>query len=352
MTSQNKNINWINAVKAISVVAVFFVHCQIYYLRDELPINCWIYPWYVNAFFFVSGYLLFWKQLTEPKIREARRFYILKGSGRQLMYNVFFRIVIPSIIFSIIEFFPSCLIQGRGINFSFALYKTLGGGTYWFTSALVVAELVLLLLFCSRKRSIWFYVVACSILGITSLFIVKYGLLDNNIWMWKHGLISLVFLAMGGLYWRYEGIVDKLLHWWFVFPLLGALTLIIVYCDNTNPLVSTLEIQPLGFLTSVISCILLVWLCKKMPDSGLLTFIGQNSLGFYFLSGALPIPLGLAMNHTFAKIGLIFTDLQSMLILLVMWMLCIVMAYIAVVIINRWLPWLWDFRVLKSSKRI
>jgi surface polysaccharide O-acyltransferase-like enzyme len=28
--NQNKNIYWINAVKALSVIAVFFVHCQLY----------------------------------------------------------------------------------------------------------------------------------------------------------------------------------------------------------------------------------------------------------------------------------------------------------------------------------
>ena len=344
MTNQNKNIYWINAVKALSVIAVFFVHCQLYYLRKELSINCWIYPWYVNAFFFVSGYLLFWKQLSFPKIDEDFRTYIMGGSGKVMIFNIFYRIVIPSIIFSIIEFVPSCLIQGRDINISFALYKTLGGGTYWFTSALVIAELILFICFCTRNRNIWFYVIVSLILGLLGLSIVHLGVLQSGVWAWRQGLISLIFLSLGGLYWRYERQIDKLIHWWFVIPLFGVFIVLIFFCHNTNPLISTLDIQPLGFLTSAISCILLVWLCKRLPNSKQLTFIGQNSLGFYFLSGALPIPIGLLMNKCMATMCLHFTDLQSMLILIVMWIGCVALAYWTVSIINRWLPWLWDLR--------
>lgn len=115
-----------------------------------------------------------------------------------------FRIVIPSVVFSAIEFFPSCLVQGRGIDLWYALYKTIGGGTYWFTSALVVAELILLMLFCTRKRNIWFYAVACLVIGITGLTIVHFDILKSGIWAWREGLIALVFLAMGGLYWKLE----------------------------------------------------------------------------------------------------------------------------------------------------
>lgn len=41
-------------------------------------------PWYVNAFFFVSGYLLFWKQLSSPRIDEDRKAYIVTGGGQNV----------------------------------------------------------------------------------------------------------------------------------------------------------------------------------------------------------------------------------------------------------------------------
>ena len=76
MSQQTKTIPWINNVKALSIIAVFFVHCELYYGFTLDAANLFIHPWYVNAFFFVSGYLLFWKQLTVPKILEDRRRYV------------------------------------------------------------------------------------------------------------------------------------------------------------------------------------------------------------------------------------------------------------------------------------
>lgn len=81
MSQQTKSIPWINNVKALSIVAVFFVHCQLYYGFTLDGANLFIHPWYVNAFFFVSGYLLFWKQLTAPKILEDRRRYAVGGGN-------------------------------------------------------------------------------------------------------------------------------------------------------------------------------------------------------------------------------------------------------------------------------
>lgn len=254
-----------------------------------------------------------------------------------LIFNILYRIIIPSIIFSIIEFVPSCLIQGRGMNWSYAMMKTVGGGTYWFTSALVVAELILLLLFCIRKNSIWFYSAVCLLLGAAGMTIVKLGILQNSIWAWRQGLLALVFLAWGGLYWRYENQIDLLMRWWFAVPLLAVYVVMVLALKGyNNPLISTLTIQPLGFFTSAIACLLLVWLCKLLPEIKHLTFIGQNSIGFYFMSGALPITLSM-IAHKFVAGSPVW-------MMLAIWVACLVTAYVAVMIINRWLPWLWDLR--------
>lgn len=341
LANQSKSINWINAVKALCIILVFFRHSENYYGYHLGRMDSLFLPIYVNAFFFVSGYLLFWKQLSEPRILEGRRHFILTGGGKSLIMNILYRIIIPSIIFSIIEFVPSCLMHGRGIDIGFALYKTIGGGTYWFTSALVVSELILLGLFCSRKRNIWFYVIFCVLLGFAGLVIVRLGILQNGLWAWRQGLIALVFLAMGGLYWRYEKEIDTFRKWWFVIPLLSIYTMLVIFCENTDPLISTLNIQPLGFLTSAMGCLLFVWLCKCLPEMKHLTFIGQNSLGFYFLSGALPITLSLVAHKMIAG--------TSFWLLLMIWAVCMVIAYVSVQIINRWLPWLWDLRKLNKA---
>ena len=315
-----KDIVWINTMKALCIVAVFFVHCQSYYGLVIGGLNQFIHTFYVNAFFFVSGYLLFWKQLSEPMI---------------------YRVVIPSVLFSMIEFLPSCMIQGRNIDVSFALYKTIGGGTYWFTSALAVSELILLAMLFTRKRNIWFYSTTCLVLGTVALLIIHLEILDNGIWAWRQGLLALFFLATGGIYWQYEKKIDAIMKWWAVVLLLLVYISIIVFLEDTNPLISTLQIQPMGFLTSCIACLLLVWLCKRLFEIRLLTFIGKNSIGFYFMSGALPIALSLITHK--------MMDGVHVWMMLAVWIVSLLFSYIAVVLINRWLPWLWDLRKLKCS---
>lgn len=72
----NKNILWINLLKAICIIGVFWVHSANYF-GVSTPLGSYIHPYYVNGFFFISGYLLFRKQLSEPligqKVAEYRR---------------------------------------------------------------------------------------------------------------------------------------------------------------------------------------------------------------------------------------------------------------------------------------
>ena len=330
-------------MKSICLIGVFFVHCQLYYGFMFDKINFFIYPFYVNGFFFISGYLLFWKQLSAPKIEEPRKLYMSRnGSGSLLFTNILYRIIIPSIIFSAVTFLPSCIIQDRDINLSFALYKTIGGGTYWFTSALVVAELLLLILFCTRKKKVQFYSVVSLLLTVIGLIIVKTTLPFSNIWAWRQGLLALFFLTLGGVYWKCESfkISNRVL---LVVLLILYFTMNIVLEEYCNPLISTLQIKPLGLVTSTIACILLVWICKYLPEIKVLRYIGQNSLGFYFLSGAIPIILG--------KIANILFSTKNMFILLLVFVISLVLTYIFVMIMNKWFPWLFDLRLLKKNNK-
>lgn len=84
---EKKSIVWINTLKALCILAVFLVHTQSYYGKGLGNANLFIHTFYVNAFFFVSGYLLFWKQLSEPKILEDGKTYISAvGGGRNFIW--------------------------------------------------------------------------------------------------------------------------------------------------------------------------------------------------------------------------------------------------------------------------
>ena len=131
-----------------------------------------------------------------------------------------------------------------------------------------------------------------------------------------------------------------------------AIYVLTIIClkEYNNALISTLQIEPIGFITSILSCMLLVFICKKAPNFKILTFIGQNSLGFYFLSGALPITLSAIVKKIINLLNIEFTTTINHVILLLIFIICIILAYLVVSIMNKYFPWLFDLRLLKRKK--
>lgn len=71
--------NWVNAAKALCMIAVLFVHSENYYGMRLGEVNPFICGFYVNAFFMISGYLLFKKQQTAPAIGADCVQYAIEG---------------------------------------------------------------------------------------------------------------------------------------------------------------------------------------------------------------------------------------------------------------------------------
>ena len=227
------------------------------------------------------------------------------------------------------------------------MYKTIGGGTYWFTAALVVAEVILLLLLFSRVRNIWFYFFCCcSIFAIGEWLVLK----DFNImssypsfpWSYKNGMFAILFLAFGGLYWTYETPINKLMNKTLLLFMIGLyVTLLSIWPNEFHVLVSMLDVNILGIVLSLLSTIILIEICKLIPTFRLLNYIGMNTIGFYFMSGALPIVLSLIVESILPTnvIGLCIVFIASLLI-----------ALIAVNLMNRLTPWLFDLRLIWKKK--
>lgn len=332
-----KNIVWINTVRAICIILVYFCHSMIRY-GLELSIVSKLYaPFFVNAFFFVSGYLLFRKQLSLPEIGESKLLYMSRiGGGYKLLLNIIFRIAVPSIIFSIIEFVPSCLIQGWTITLPYALLKTIGGGTFWFTSTLAVSELLLLLMFCSRKKSVWFYTIICCVTSALAVCLIHYGIGEIKVWGGMRGLLALSLIALGGIYWKYEPVIDKILKLWVVVLVAIGYVLIVLFRPYSNPITVGESTLPLDFVVSAIACVLIVWLSKKLPEIKAISYIGKNSIGFYFMSGGVPTVLGVLARQLFGA--------ESLAVLLMVFIVSFCLSYAIVIALNRYLPWLFDLR--------
>lgn len=335
-----KNIVWINYLKAISIIAVFLVHSELYYGYSTGVLDHLLHPFYVNAFFFVSGYLMLQKQLSEPLISQEVGDYVI-GGGKILILNIFYRIIIPSILFSAIEYVPAVVLKGEGISMSEMLYKTIGGGTYWFTSALVVAQLLYFLLLLTRKRNVLFYSAFGLVLGLVATYLITNGkwITCLNWWAYKQGIISMIFIALGGLYWRYEKQINKVFNCYVMIPLLVVYTYIVGWhYDITGCVISTFHLNALGIVMSVLICLMLPRMLRDLKSIEAITYIGKNSICFYFTSGALPIVVGIIIKRILGVHALGY---------ILVFVICITLAYMGTYVINRWLPWILDMRLLK-----
>lgn len=345
--NQKKDIYWINALKALCMIFVFFGHSELYYGYYIGIVDKFRLTFNVNAFFFISGYLLFWKQLSSPRIDANAKDYI-KNGAKNTIINVLFKIAIPSIIFSIIVFFPKFILRGEVFTINEFIQDTIGGTTFWFTSALVLAEFMLILLLTSRIRSIWFYAIVCLVLTTFGNYLVinKIDLINGTSsfpWHYKQALICMIYIALGGLYQKYELAIKKVLNKYVISILVIVFIISIVFFSEHFKYVTSLcEMNVLGILITILSTVLLIELCKSIPEFKVLSFIGQNTMGYYFLSGAVP--------SIVAMIVLKFIPNLHWWMLLLIWVGNLILATGFVMIMNKYFPWLFDLRLLKKQK--
>lgn len=69
-----------------------------------------------------------------------------------MLSNILFRIALPTVIFSTINFFPKKILRGEEIDLWSFAHDTILGGSLWFTCTLTVAELLIFLLLLGVRR--------------------------------------------------------------------------------------------------------------------------------------------------------------------------------------------------------
>ena len=345
--SENKNLLWVNCVRGICVLAVFLIHSESYYDYIIPNVAVFIQPFYVNAFFFISGFLLFRKQFSSSSFSMPTRDYF-KSIGKEYLKNILYRLVIPSVVFSIIEFLPNTILRNKEFSFFAFLGKTLGGCTYWFVSALVVAELLVLLLFVFFRRKLWVYIIVASVFAIWGYYLSNnqfyiWSLFPAFPWHYKQGFEALFFLVCGGVYWEYEEIVDKYLRKKeiTIAMLVCYIIVLSLWPYNIKVLISTNELNIIGVLFSVFATLLLVSLCKVIQKAPILDYLGRNSLVFYFFSGALPVCGSIIIHHIFPK--------ESLIGLFCVYVFSILVSSVISYFINRFMPWLLDIRKARMN---
>lgn len=63
--------HWIDLTKAICMLGVYLIHSQIY--TNSMDYGALVYPFYVNAFFFCSGYLFFYSKMSDDGLIKINK---------------------------------------------------------------------------------------------------------------------------------------------------------------------------------------------------------------------------------------------------------------------------------------
>lgn len=222
-------------------------------------------------------------------------------------------------------------------------YDVFGGVSYWFTSALVVSQLILLTLMLTRIKNIWFYFAASVGLFVIALIVRNFDMTPFP-WYYKSGMAATLFMTLGGLYGKYEDVVDK------VIGKIGLLLMGIVYVAIMLFVAKTYDLRcgmlsvnvnAAGFAVSLLGIALIVGISKFLPDNNFLNYIGRHSIVFYFFSGVYPAAFGAVAQRIF--------EAPAYWIVLLVWLMAFICGAATTWFIDRYLPFLLDLRKLKKA---
>lgn len=129
---------------------------------------------------------------------------------------------------------------------------------------------------------------------------------------------------------------------------MGGLFLTFFYCVMLLlarviyiPTTVRVGIDLLGMIVVLVGCAWVIWLVRKLPQISFLSFIGRNSIVYYFFSGVFPASIGLVFSKLFPEKNYLITSAVIL--------LSLVASTIVVVLLNRYIPWMLDFRRLKKN---
>lgn len=343
------NIIWINWLKCICIVFVYLNHSEIY-SGVHLCIRPIYRPFFVNAFFFVSGYLLFKKQLSQRSLIIDKWLWI-KNEGCQFLKSILFKLIIPTIIFSAAMFAPKVLLRGSEITLNNFIHDTIMGGSIWFTSALAVAELLIFIPLSMHIKNIWIYVLFGILLCSCSSFLYSNHIYINGDptlpWYYKSGMSATILMSLGGAYWKYEEQMDRFFSKWKLYSFIGIVTIAFYamykYSSQINVSINLGPINIISISIISIAIYFLVRICKLLPQSNFVNYWGRNTIGLYLFCGAIP--------NTVASL-LLRMNLSSLLIMILALITSIVIALLSVYAINKYMPYMYDLRLLLNRESV
>lgn len=289
--STRKRVSWVDYGKCFCMLMVILSHTWSYYTGNSNLFLELMKPTRLLVFFFISGYLI--------KLESF--------DFKKMMSSICKKLLFPYFVFTIIIWIPKHIVRGDDLAFEAMFLDIFGGYASWFVAALAVAKITfaIILRFTKNLKTIW---LICVVLVLGGFVLTDFcGTLP---WNANKGLVALFYLAMGLTYKRYEDKLSKKM--W-----LQAILSVVVYflCVTLDHFVlhkSTYlfnlgvdQVSFVGVSTFVFLSLLGIWMMVslvKLLPAGIrwMTYIGKNSLTYYYLNTGLLTVLILIMG----KVGL------------------------------------------------
>lgn len=306
-------------------------------------------PIFVNAFFIISGYLLFRKQWNGSMLALNRKEWTaVYGGGWTLFSNIIYKLAIPTVLFSFINFFPKKILRGQAINISDLFFDTLGGCSIWFTAALAIAEIIIFVILLSRvsKKVMAILLVIICVIG-SFLLSSDFAIVNKTFpWYYKSGLTACGLLAFGGILSQFPEFMNRITQIDKRYILAVSLTvvyfLLCYYChDQLKTALDWQGLNILGFVASAIGTLAMICWCSYLPFSKFINFIGKHSIGFYFFCGS--------VVNVIASIGVKFLGHNTVAVIVVA-LISFLISIVLVWFLNKYLPWVYDLRKLRKNQ--
>lgn len=336
--TKNKDINWINNAKALCMIAVYYIHSLVYYGNSPGGefMSAFLYPFYVNLFFFVSGYLFFKKALKITPDQSS-------DWTRKSLASVLFKLVIPTILFSTAIYIPKLLFHSRDISVARYFYDVWGGVSFWFTSALTLMQLIFILIVRTGVRKLVILILIGVLMFISGNFL-ETCTSSPFPWHYKSALCASLFFVLGGTCCdllqsnvKSNGIKYAVI--------LAYIALILLTFSHRHSLMygsMGVGYNFWGTMICLLSIVSMVFVSEFLGQRRLLEFIGRKSIAFYFFSGVMPALFGTIALKVFPQVNnavaLLVTSLALSISAFTTW------------VIDRYMPFLFDLRIIFKKK--
>lgn len=330
---KDNRITWLDYGKGMCMLMVILYHTFMYYTDGSTLFLDLMRPTRLLVFFFISGYLI---KLESFDFRK-----MLKSICKKLLF--------PYFVFTIIIYFPKAIVRGADLSLDTFLIDIFGGYASWFVAALAVSKIVMsiILKFTRKLIYIWFWGLLLVFLG----FFITSNATAEVLWSANDGLVAILYMLLGMTYKKYEAKLSKNMR--LQTCLSVVLYFILVSIDyfvlHKSAYIFELigYVPVLGSITFIFLSLFGIWMmvciAKMLPTNWQwLTYIGRNSLVYYYLNTGLLLVLSIVLQ----KIGLGFTG--NNLITIILFVVAVIILTLITEFINRYAPWMvGNFKVKK-----